>query len=518
MKDGACLKDCIHGRDGKLKRIAYQAVWADEVGGELITGVYGSRGDPACLGRGVKEPEEDLLAADHFGVRTQPSTDAELPTERRAKGGRMHFPQRARTYKEAVQLRPSFHQTQLQHIHHHQPSSRAAESSIPGSSFSSAERRRATLQREGRCFRCFSRDHRAAACRDPVRCLSCGHIGHRVRRCKLTVPRGAVGVGVSMLREHHRRGRPDCVKTFVPCTEEYSRRVELRRNAMLVDVDQPADLGLAPQQTLANALARRFGGYAHDFFVARYRERDFVVVLPGWVEAETLVRRHLLTLDGIWLRCFAWGNYWNARPHRSQFAAWIQLRNLPFECWTVPRVASMTSGFGRFVRADDTSTNLSDLRAYRCRIVVDDITEIPRRLAVVMGEEVIDVHVHLESYERLRQGVADQPPPPAPNGPNGGADGVNRRGRRREGGDAEVGEEGAAAGEDGGAVDLDGSSVIEDLGDAAGRRGGGGCGRSDLGVEPIDASHRPDPSGGAGVGWVRCDAERRYGSDCRTRT
>ncbi len=131
------------------------------------------------------------------------------------------------------------------------------------------------------------------------------------------------------------------LKSFIPYSEEYIRRSDMRQNAMLVDVVQPVDLGQAPQQTLANALARRFGGYAHDFFVARYSVHDFVIILPGWVDAATLVRRHLVTLDAIWLRCYSWGQYRNARNHRPSFAAWIQLRNVPFECWTAPRIASM---------------------------------------------------------------------------------------------------------------------------------------------------------------------------------
>ncbi len=111
------------------------------------------------------------------------------------------------------------------------------------------------------------------------------------------------------IREQRRRGRVFSAKAYVPYTEEYLRRSELRRNALLADVVQPNDLGLALQQTLANALARRFGGYAHDFFVTKYRERGYVIILPSWASAETLVRRHLITLEEIWLRCYNWGPY-----------------------------------------------------------------------------------------------------------------------------------------------------------------------------------------------------------------
>ncbi len=251
-----------------------------------------------------------------------------------------------------------------------------------------------------KCARCLASDHRAASCRDPFRCRACFGTGHRASHCKKATMQG----GQLLNRDRVRRGRPASVKAFVPFTEEFRRRTELRRNAMLVDVVQPADLGLAPQLTLANALARRFGGYAHDFFVTRYRERDFAVVLPGWVSADVLVRRQITTLDNIWIRCFPWGPYWNARAHRVRFTAWIQLRNVPFECWTVARVASMVSGFGRFISADEVSRDLSDLRAYRCRLAVDEIRDIPHRLFLVLGDEEFTIHVHLERWERVLDG------------------------------------------------------------------------------------------------------------------
>ncbi len=242
-----------------------------------------------------------------------------------------------------------------------------------------------------------------------------------------------------------RRGRVPSSKAFVPYTEEYLRRLELRRNAMLVDVVQPRDLGLAPQQTIANALARRFGGYAHDFFVSRYRERDFAILLPGWVSAEVLIRRQIVTLDNIWLRCYGWGPYWNARPHRVPYTAWIQLRNLPFECWTAARVASMVGGFGRFIGADDATKEMTDLRAYRCRVAVDDIREIPRTLSIVLGDEVVAIQVNLESWERAQDRRGDGPQPP----PNNDAGGAQRRGPgpvgRGNDGDAGAGEGGGDA-------------------------------------------------------------------------
>ncbi len=92
----------------------------------------------------------------------------------------------------------------------------------------------------------------------------------------------------------------------------------------------------------------------------------------------------------------------------------------------------MICGFGRFIRADDTSKNMTDLRAYRCKIAVDDINEIPRRLAIVIGDEVVDILVHLESSVLVRAGRDGHPPPSPPPESDNAHGGGGLRGRLRD--------------------------------------------------------------------------------------
>ncbi len=70
----------------------------------------------------------------------------------------------------------------------------------------------------------------------------------------------------------------------------------------------------------------------------------------------------------------------------------------------------MICGFGRFIRADETSKNMTDLRAFRCRIAVDGVSDIPHRLSIVLGDEAVDILVQLESFERVQEGGVDEPP------------------------------------------------------------------------------------------------------------
>nr|CAD1819540.1 unnamed protein product [Ananas comosus var. bracteatus] len=227
-----------------------------------------------------------------------------------------------------------------------------------------------------------------------------------------------------MNRAANLRDRAPVAKVFVPYTDEYLRRVELRRNAVLADVIQPANLGPDPISTIKTALANRFGGYKEDFTVARCRERDFAIFLPEWVPAAVLIRREVLTLNNFWIRCWPWGRYRDARPHRVQYKAWIRLINLPFEIWSIARVAALISGFGRFIKADDETKAMTSFRAFRCQIALDSIYNIPQNLSVIIGEELFPVMVHLERWERTMDGGAAAPP-----APHGDAVAMQRRGR-----------------------------------------------------------------------------------------
>nr|CAD1837721.1 unnamed protein product [Ananas comosus var. bracteatus] len=230
-----------------------------------------------------------------------------------------------------------------------------------------------------RCFRCLAKDHLVVACRDPVRCRKCLGTGHQAHLCRSDTHhrRGSLrGLDLralkgndSMFRPYHRSGRAPgrapVPKVFVSYTEEYLRRTELRQNAVLADVIQPANLGHDPISTIKTAMARHFGGYTDDFAVARYKARDFVIFLPEWVSANDLIRREVLTLNDFWIRCYPWG---------------------------------------RFVKADANTRAMTDLHAYRCQIILDSVLDVPQNLSVLLGDERFAVMVHIESWELIEAG------------------------------------------------------------------------------------------------------------------
>ncbi len=132
----------------------------------------------------------------------------------------------------------------------------------------------------------------------------------------------------------------------------------------------------------------------------------------------------------------------------------------------------MVCGFGRFIRADETSKNLTDLRAYRCKIAVDDVREIPQRLDIVMGDESLEIFIHLESSEHIQGAGGDHQHPPPPNEADDAPRGLNPRANPAGGGGAAVEGEGSNVnGADAIVTDLDRGSVTSDAGPRGGLMG-----------------------------------------------
>nr|CAD1824945.1 unnamed protein product [Ananas comosus var. bracteatus] len=174
------------------------------------------------------------------------------------------------------------------------------------------------------------------------------------------------------------------------------------RNAILVDVLPPKNLGHFPQETLANRLASRFGGFPSDFHVAKFSQRDYVIILPEWVPAAQLVHREILSLDNLRLQCFPWNPYFGLRRASLTYNVWIRLVSLPYDCWSSRTVAALVGGFGRFIRADDFSTRMVDLTGYRCLISVNFLSDIPENLEITVGDYSLSVLIQLERWGRRK--------------------------------------------------------------------------------------------------------------------
>ncbi len=274
-----------------------------------------------------------------------------------------------------------------------------------------------------RCFRCLSSDHLVRYCRDPVRCSRCSRTGHRARLCpsrqqQLHRP--------SMQR--YRGFRPVSLKAFIPLSEDFHIRHNQCKNAVLADVTGRSNLGHFPQATIAADLAARFGGFPTDFLVATYRPRDYVIILPEWVNSDSLTNCGLLRLHHCRLNCFPWDPNQHAEHTRLSYKAWIKIMNLPFECWSSSLVSAIVGGFGRFLHADDNSVNILDMTGFRCQVAVLDLADIPEHLTISLGDVVVTVPVRIENTAQF--GGNDHGIPFVGGGPSEGGDQTDPQGSR----------------------------------------------------------------------------------------
>nr|CAD1822881.1 unnamed protein product [Ananas comosus var. bracteatus] len=212
----------------------------------------------------------------------------------------------------------------------------------------------------GRCFRCLGRDHQASRCRDPLRCARCLAVGHKARSCMNRWP-------MSVYRPM--RARPAYLSAFVPLTNDFFARQNRRRNAILVDVVPPANLGHFPQETITNGLANRFGGYPTDFLVARHSERNYVVFLPDWAAFHMNV------------------------GHPALWRPWL---------------SASTDSSGQI----GYSLRMVDLTGYRCLIAVNHLFDIPENLEITFGDISLLVIIQLERWDRVGVDARGNPPPP----------------------------------------------------------------------------------------------------------
>lgn len=56
------------------------------------------------------------------------------------------------------------------------------------------------------------------------------------------------------------------------------------------------------------------------------------------------------------------------------------------------------------MKANATFRVVTDLRVFRCQIVLYSLLDVPLNLSVVLGKELYSVMVHLESWERIDNG------------------------------------------------------------------------------------------------------------------
>ncbi|KAG0541416.1 hypothetical protein BDA96_02G014900 [Sorghum bicolor] len=231
---------------------------------------------------------------------------------------------------------------------------------------------------KGKCLRCLSRGHTAAACRDPVRCLTCGRIGHKARDCKPPskqprlqaapkqpphpediaafpeLPSPAMALpGAPQLRPMETAAT---AATNTAMEEELQR---LSRCAMVACLCRERD-DVSPEE-VKRMLCTKLGVLDRDIKVTRHRPEDFLIVFEHQHHRDAALDMRRPQVGSIGIRFLPWRILPYSDRIELRHHVRLCLEGIPAHAWnesiakrTIARACDIDYMEGRSIRRDDT--------------------------------------------------------------------------------------------------------------------------------------------------------------------
>ena len=303
--------------------------------------------------------------------------------------------------------------------------------------------------KEGKCFRCLSKDHKRANCREPVRCFKCNRIGHKYGGCKiqqqeikrqyrpqqykypqhhgisyagvlkpsekapnLTQPettvkskRGAPPGKVSM--DDLWEVRPEETHVYMPIREGLRPQNMDLRCAGLVVMTQGQPTADIPG-LLAHRLARQFGGTALQNEVYDGNEEDdapFILMVQNRARLQEIVWNSPYTLRrGVQVGVMLWDQEWSMVYEPEPFQAWLRLWDLPLHAWNTEDLRKVTTGVGRITAILPHGRQAGHFRHVTIRVACEDPHEISRFLKYHDNGHARRVRVQILHWREWQQG------------------------------------------------------------------------------------------------------------------
>lgn len=248
---------------------------------------------------------------------------------------------------------------------------------------------------DGRCFRCLGKDHKLAACRDPLRCIACRRSGHLARDCpekrrlqqlhsrlrfpkptihsrlvfpnpqppsihnRLTFPplhpekeEGEVGVEEEVKEAStamaYAQGRPEnrpevgAAVVISDATMAHEVTKYRTRAVLLVARSDIKYLGISSDE-VALALGRRIRIPRYEATVTRHRPEDFLVLFDHPPQRDMAIIAATVRVRGVDFDVLPWTEYRNGRDITWWYHVQVAIENLPIHVWN-PQMARTVLG------------------------------------------------------------------------------------------------------------------------------------------------------------------------------
>ncbi len=250
----------------------------------------------------------------------------------------------------------------------------------------------------GRCFRCFLRGHRAAACRGPRRCLLCMCPGHPASKCRAPAPqRSRASAAPEVCPDSPPEVRPSNALAFIP-----ARPPPKGLPCLAGRIAKVAAVGASPafiREALPRRLAGAFGGVHSDYRVASVGVSSTAIIFPSWASRESAIGRSPLRFDDVAFSFSDWSELGEGPRGRLRHKAWIRLLNWPVLCWHEEDVQAAVAGFGELWEVDPASSELRDLSCFRVQVRCQHVRIIPKRLTLMVEDRRFIIPVVVDSWE-----------------------------------------------------------------------------------------------------------------------
>lgn len=316
--------------------------------------------------------------------------------------------------------------------------------------------------KERRCFRCLSKSHKKAQCREPLRCFKCKHLGHQMGRwtkktnpsdlsikedprvhCRVKKPSEQAQTYAQVVKQQFQTNteparemqmepepfadaRPDERNVFTPAREYLRPQNEfLDRTAMIVMVQGPPLPDLP--RDIARSFARHHGWQWQDYHVMPAREAPFLVICPGPNLKDAIVNGGVYTVrPGIQVRAVEWGIDLNMAYDPPPFEAWVKLTYLPLQAWNTIDLRKVTTEIGHITAIIPYGRPAGHYRHIILRVLCEDPATIPMHIKYHEGDLATRIRVRLLSWRdyepgpfplHIHNGNPQAPPPQPPQQP-----------------------------------------------------------------------------------------------------
>ncbi|KAI4991900.1 hypothetical protein ZWY2020_040286 [Hordeum vulgare] len=266
----------------------------------------------------------------------------------------------------------------------------------------------------GRCFRCLSKRHRLASCRDPIRCIRCKGSGHLARSCtsnlhsQLPPPARShpqpphpsqvsptawpALPGRSGLMEFtpglvsRRPERSSCI--VVSSVEMEADAYHLRRTALTATApDARVDLNTA---LVAVVLEKALDISRDSMQVASEHPEDYLIRFAEPFQRDLALERGYVRVDGIRLQL----EQWEPAPAGTIRSLWFYCRlaisGIKFHAWRLDVVKKLLGGSCIVDRMERQTERLQNVAAFFVWVWIENPNSISKAADLTIVERVGD--------------------------------------------------------------------------------------------------------------------------------